>query len=66
MFFIVSFTLSCNVTMDDGKGGKRENKDCGGEASCVREGGWLISDHDSYMLAKERILSLMDRRRSVT
>ena len=54
------------MTMDDGKGGKRENKDCGGEASCVREGGWLISDHDSYMLAKERILSLMDRRRSVT
>ena len=34
MFFIVSFTLSCNVTMDDGTRGERENKDCGGEASC--------------------------------
>ena len=38
----------------------------GGKLVVVREGGWLISDHDSYMLANERTLSLMDRRRSVT
>ena len=37
-----------------------------GKLVVVREGGWLVSDHDSYVLANERILSLIDRRRSAT
>lgn len=49
-----------------GRGERGRTRTVEGKLVVVREGGWLVSDHDSYVLANERILSLIDRRRSAT